>query len=52
MVDEIDYYVQPWNFEGEFFCNIYAPGAAWFHTMAKNAKCFKTQVLGFYVKTF
>jgi hypothetical protein len=43
MVDEIDYFVlTPWNFEGECFCNIYAFGATWFHTMAKNVKCFRT----------
>jgi len=43
MVDEIDYFVlMPWNFEGERFCNIYAFGATWSHTMAKNIKRFRT----------
>jgi hypothetical protein len=52
MVDEIDYFVlMPWNLVGELFCNIYAFGVAWSHTMAKNAKCFRTHVFGFYVKT-
>ncbi len=52
MMDEIDYFVpMPWNFFGEEFCNIYVPDVAWSHTMVKNAKSCRTQVLGFYFRT-
>jgi hypothetical protein len=40
------------EFCGWFFLQYLCSWCAWFHTMVKNAKCFRTQVLGFYVKTF